>query len=223
MSKILIVEDDEETNSVVKDYLEHEMHVVDQSFDGKDGLEKLGFYKYDLVILDWDVPEISGLELCHRYRAWGGVAPILFLTGKRDTTDKITGFNAGADDYLTKPFSLAELAVRVRALVRRAPVTHATILRHAHVELDPAACKVTADGQTIKLVPTEFALLEFLLRNPGHVFSADALLDRVWPSRSDATYEAITTTVKRLRRKLDQPGAASIITTVHGRGYRLSD
>ncbi len=221
MAKILIVEDDQELSDTIKDCLDLERHTVEQSFDGRDCLSQLKFYKFDLIILDWDLPEFTGLEICRQFRSHGGQTPVLFLTGKRDLADKEAGFDAGADDYLTKPFAMKELSARVRALLRRPPQVQACVLSFRHVELDPACSAVRRSGETVKLQPREFALLEFLMKYPGKVFSADALLDRVWKSSSDATHEAITTTVKRLRKKLDLPGTPSIITTVHGIGYKL--
>lgn len=223
MAKILIIEDDAEQSDAISEYLNLQLHVMDQAFDGPTGLEKLQFYKYELIILDWDLPGMSGLEICRQFRSSGGRTPVLFLTGMREIDDKTTGLDAGADDYLTKPFSTNELGARVRALLRRPQAVLSSLLQYAHIELDPTSTRVTSQGQPVKLVPTEFALLEFFMRNRGQVFSAEALLDRVWSSSSDATAEAITTCIKRLRKKLDLPGVPSIITTIHGRGYRLGD
>jgi DNA-binding response OmpR family regulator len=225
MAKIFLIEDDPEISSNVQDWLQScENHIVDVSGDGKDGLEQLRFYNYDLIILDWDLPNLNGLELCTTFRGRGGNTPILFLTGKRELINKEAGFDAGADDYLTKPFSVRELAARVRALLRRPPmVGTAGVLTCRHVSMDPNSAHVSSNGAEVKLNAKEYALLEFLLRHPGQLFNADALLDRVWSTDSNATTEAITTTVKRLRKKLDIDGHKSIITTVHGLGYRLED
>lgn len=225
MAKIILIEDDPDIVANVTDWLQDaENHLVEVAQDGREALDHLRFYNYDLIILDWDLPQITGLEICHDFRKRGGNTPILFLTGKRELINKEAGFDAGADDYLTKPFSVRELAARVRALLRRPPsVMKGGSLICRHVVMDPLAARVTKDGAEVALNAKEYALLEFLLRHPGQLFSAEALLDRVWASDSDATTEAITTTVKRLRKKLDKDGEPSMITTVHGLGYRLED
>lgn len=225
MAKIFLIEDDPEISANVQDWLQScENHIVDVTGDGKDGLEQLRFYNYDLIILDWDLPHVNGLELCTAFRNRGGNTPILFLTGKRELINKEAGFDAGADDYLTKPFSVRELAARVRALLRRPPmVGTAGVLACRHVKMDPNSAHVSSNGEEVKLNAKEYALLEFLLRHPGQLFNADALLDRVWSTESNATTEAVTTTVKRLRKKLDIEGQKSVITTIHGLGYRLED
>ena len=223
MAKIFLIEDDPEISENVKDWLQAaENHIVESTDDGEDGLNHLRFYQYDLIILDWDLPKKSGLEICNQFRSNGGNTPILFLTGKRELINKEAGFDAGADDYLTKPFNVRELAARVRALLRRPPsVVQAHMLRARHIEVDPMAASVKSNGESVKLNAKEYALLEFFLRHPGQLFTAEALLDRVWKTESDSTTEAITTTVKRLRKKLDLPDKKSIITTIHGLGYRL--
>lgn len=225
MAKIFIIEDDPEIYDNVRDWLQDcENHIVEIADNGKEGLDQLKFYNYDLIILDWDLPQMSGLEICHEFRKRGGNTPILFLTGKRELINKEAGFDAGADDYLTKPFHVRELAVRVRALLKRPPsVFKANVLSRKHIVLDPAAASVTSNGASVKLNAKEYALLEFFMRHPGQLFSAEALLDRVWKTSSDATTEAITTCVKRLRKKLDIEGQPSIITTMHGLGYRFDN
>jgi OmpR-family two-component system manganese-sensing response regulator len=223
MAKIFLIEDDPDISENVRDWLQDcENHIVEVVDNGKDGLEQLRFYNYDLIILDWDLPHLSGLELCNEFRKRGGNTPILFLTGKRELINKEAGFEAGADDYLTKPFQVRELAMRVRALLRRPPsVFKGSTLTAKHVVLDPASAQVTSNGREVKLNPKEYALLEFLLRHPNQLFSAEALLDRVWKSSSESTTEAITTCIKRLRKKIDIDGQPSLITTIHGLGYRL--
>ena len=222
MAKIYIIEDDEELSDTVKDCLSCERHVVEQAFAGKEGLDHLRFYQYDLIILDWDLPEITGLQVCSQFRARGGKTPILFLTGMRDISFKEAGFDAGCDDYLTKPFEMRELAARVKALLRRPPpIGSGTVLQSKHVILDTASKKVTSNGEEVKLNPKEYALLEFLMRHPGQAFTSESLLDRVWQTSSESTTEAITTVVSRLRKKLDVDGHPSIIDTLRGMGYRL--
>lgn len=223
MAKIFLVEDDPDICVNVKDWLQNcESHIVEVVGNGQDGLDQLKFYNFDLIILDWDLPDLSGLDLCDKFRSGGGNTPILFLTGKRELIHKEAGFDAGADDYLTKPFQMRELAARVRALLRRPPsVLKGGALQCRHLRLDPSSASVTCNGEEIKLNNKEYLLLEFLLRHVGQVFTADALLDRVWQNSSDSTAEAITTTIKRLRKKIDLPGQPSMITTLHRLGYRL--
>jgi two-component system, OmpR family, manganese sensing response regulator len=223
MAKIFLVEDDAEICENVKDWLEScEHHIVEAVDNGRDGLNQLKFCNYDLIILDWDLPHISGLELCNEFRQHGGNTPILFLTGKRELLNKEAGFDAGADDYLTKPFHMRELGMRVKALLRRPPpVARTGTLECRHVRFDEASARVTSQGKEVRLNAKEYALLEFFLRHPGQLFTAEALLDRVWKSSSESTTEAITTVIKRLRQKLDVAGEPSIITTLHGMGYRL--
>ena len=223
MAKIYIIEDDEELSDTLKDCLVSERHVVEQAYSGGEGLDHLRHYNYDLIILDWDLPQLTGLQLCTEFRHRGGNTPILFLTGLQDIAYKEKGFDAGCDDYLTKPFNLSELTRRVKALLRRPPaiVNENGLLTGRHLTLNPISTKVTASGREVRLNPKEYALLEFFMRYPGQVFSAEALLDRVWKSTSESSTEAITTAVKRLRKKLDIEGEPSLITTVHRVGYRF--
>jgi DNA-binding response OmpR family regulator len=221
MAKILIVEDDKDLSSLVSDKLGAQHHLVEQAFEGGDGAERLRFYKYDLIILDWDLPQISGVEICHEFREKGGVTPVLMLTGKGAVKDKERGLDAGADDYLTKPFAMEELAARVRALLRRPTGYAPAVLQARNIELDPVTFKVKRDGVELKLQPKEFALLEFLMRHRDQLFTAEAILDRVWKSESDASSETLRTTIKRMRQKLDVDGQPSIITTVKGLGYKV--
>lgn len=223
MAKILLVEDDKDLAHIVSDLLAGQNHLVEMVHTGRDGEEQLRFYQFDLVILDWDLPNISGVEICKDFRARGGKTAIIMLTGKGASNDKEQGLDSGADDYLTKPFDLKELAARVRALLRRPAGYAPTKLTARNVELDPAIFKVTRDGEEIRLLPKEFALLEFLMRHKGQVFNAESILNRVWASESDATPEAFRTCLKRLRQKIDVAGQPSIITTVQGLGYRVSD
>jgi OmpR-family two-component system manganese-sensing response regulator len=225
MAKIFLIEDDAEVSENVRDWLQNcDNHIVEVADNGQDGLEQLRYYQYDLIILDWDLPNLNGLQLCNEFRKSGGNTPILFLTGKREIVNKEAGFDAGADDYLTKPFQVRELAMRVKALLRRPPsVFKGSHLQSRHITLDPSSAKVTSNGQPVKLNAKEYALLEFFMRHPGQLFTAEALLDRVWKSDSDSTTEAITTTIKRLRQKIDMDGKPSVITTLHGLGYRFEE
>lgn len=224
MSKLLLVEDDVALRDMTAKYLKSVNFLVDTVGDGADAFELLRFSNFDLVVLDWELPGLSGPEVLQKYRAKGGKTPVLMLTGKSTLSDKSAGFGAGADDYLTKPFELEELLMRIQAILRRSnPVAPTNILKARDIELDTAALIVTRSGITIKLLPKEIALLEYLLRHPGQVFSADQLLDRVWSSSSDATAEAVTACIGRLRKKIDGDSDKPLIKTIYGLGYKLED
>ncbi len=222
MAKILVVEDDPAICSIIVDWLTHQHHTVEVSHNGLEADQYLKMYQYDVIVLDWGLPELSGVEICKRYKTAGGRAPVLMLTGKHDIEDKEEGFNAGADDYLTKPFDIKELSARVRALLRRPTNVYDNILSIRNVSLDPNNHIVTKDGAPIKLTPKEFAVLEFFMRNPNKVFKADALLDHIWNSEAGSGPETVRTCIKRLRRQIDDPGVSSIIENVHGVGYKLA-
>lgn len=222
MAKILIVEDEPDLAEPVRAYLTHDHHLVEVVSDGNEALERLRFYKYDLIIMDWMLPGMHGVEVCKHFRASGGTTPILMLTSRKQVNDKITGLDSGADDYLTKPFDVQEIAARVRALLRRPQAVTSNVLTARNLVLETSTFRVTRDGAEISLLPKEFALLEFFMRHPNQVFSAEALLDRVWSSESEASPETIRTYIKRLRQKIDIKGEKnSIISTVHGVGYKL--
>lgn len=189
--------------------------------DGEEALHRLKVSEYDLVILDWTLPKLAGVEVLKEHRRLGGQTPVLMLTGKDKISDKEEGFDAGADDYLTKPFHGKELTVRIKALLRRPPNLVKDVLRVGELVLEKENFSVRRGESEIRLLPKEFALLEFLMRHPNQVFSAEALLERVWVSESESTVEAVTTCIKRLRRKLESDGTPSPIATVHGVGYKL--
>jgi len=221
LAKILLVEDDPELAKLVKNWLSLEHHNVESVDDGEEALTRLKISTYDLVVLDWNLPKLSGVEVLRQFRAIGANTPVLMLTGKSAISEKEEGFDAGADDYLTKPFHGKELTARVRALMRRPPNLTGDVLRVGALVLERDNFNVTNNGKSVKLLPKEFALLEFLMRYPNKVFSAEALLERVWISESDATVDAVTTTIKRLRKKLEADEGSSPICTVHGVGYKL--
>jgi OmpR-family two-component system manganese-sensing response regulator len=224
MSKILLVEDELDLSNQIRDWLLRDHHMVEAIDNGEMAHHQLRVSKYDLIILDWQLPGMSGLEICKKYRAQGGKSPVLMLTARSTVDDKEAGLDAGADDYLCKPFHLKELSARVRALIRRSSGGQAeNILHLKDIALDPSARRTSKGGNEIRLEPKEFALLEFLMRNRNVVFSADALLDRVWESDTSVSPDSIRTYIKALRKKLDTAGEPSIITTVHGLGYRLED
>lgn len=221
MAKILVVEDDAGIALVVQDTLDFEHHTVEVVSDGTLALEYISQYQYDLIVMDVELPGLSGLEITQRFRAKGGETPILMLTGKSDIEDKMAGFNVGVDDYLTKPFHPTELVARVHAVLKRSSKGVAEKVKIRHLTLDFRAMQAWCGAKEIKLSPLEFSILEFLLAHTGEVFSQDALLARVWPSTSERTAETVRTSISKLRQKIDLPGEPSIIGTVHGLGYRL--
>lgn len=221
MAKILLVEDDRNLAGTVREWLEFEHYLVEWVETGTDALDMVKSYKYDVIIMDLTLPKMDGIEVCKQYRQTGGETPILILTGRGTVPDKELGFDAGADDYLTKPFHLKELSARIRALMRRPKDFAGEVLNAGNIALDIGAHTVTKEGKDIHLPRMEFALLEFLMRHQGQVFSAEALLDRVWTADSDKSPETIRTSVKKLRSKIDTKGQPSLIKNVHGVGYKL--
>lgn len=184
--------------------------------------ELLAKDSYDLIILDWELPDGSGVDICKDFRAGGGSTPILMLTGKSKTTDKEIGLDSGADDYLIKPFSFQELKARLRALMRRSarPLSQ-NVLSCGNLTLDPANFHASLDEKYLQLVPKEFAILEFLMRNPNQVFSAESLISHVWTADEVVSPDTLRTYIMNLRRKVDPGKQDSRIETVHGIGYRF--
>jgi len=222
MAKILLVEDDRDLAGMVLDWLKFDHHLVEAVHAGDEAEDMIKAYQFDVIILDWELPKVSGVEILRNFRNTGGQTPVLMLTGKTNIQEKELGLDAGADDYLTKPFHMKELSARLRALLRRPAATVGNVLKARSLALEPNNFRVTKNGADIQLLPKEFALLEFLMRHSDQVFSADALLDRVWKSESDVSPETVRTCLKRLRRKIDAEGEQSIIQTLHGVGYKLS-
>jgi len=219
MPKILLAEDDPELAGVVKDWLTREFHVVEWVADGNEALESLRFYEYDVLILDWAMPGITGVEIAKKFRAQGGTTPILMLTGKTMIREKEEGFDAGADDYLTKPFDPRELSARLKALLRRPKGVLSNAISFGDLELDPRSRRVTRAGKDVQLGPKEFALLEFFMRHPSEVFTSDALLERVWLNESDSSSDTVRVHINRLRNKIDVDDSESVIRTVFKQGY----
>lgn len=220
MAKILLVEDDTNTITFVSEWLTMEHHLLEISRDGIDALERLTLCEYDVILLDIDLPKLSGLEVCRQFRDRGGMTPIIMVTGHTAFSERETGLDTGADDYVSKPFNLKELSARIRAQIRRSSGQTSNLLKINGLELDPINYKLKKQGQEIHLLPKEFALLEFFMRNHGKIFSGDALMQRIWHSETEATTNALRSALKRLRQKIDDSGD-SMIETVHGVGYRF--
>jgi OmpR-family two-component system manganese-sensing response regulator len=221
MPKVLIVEDDVALQRMISDWLTLEHYNLETALDGNDAIEMLRVYQYDLVILDWQLPGISGIEVIRAFRSAGGKTPVLMLTGKSAIPEKEEGFDSGVDDYLTKPFHMKELSARLRALLRRPNTLVNETLQIGDLKMDRRMHVVLLGEKEVDLKPTEYALLEFFMRHQGQVFSPEVLLDRVWSSQSDATVDALTTCIKRLRKKITPEGQEPIVKTIYGVGYKL--
>jgi DNA-binding response OmpR family regulator len=222
MAKILLVDDDTELLASVNQWLSMEDHTVESCTSGTNALELLDFSAFDVIVLDWTMPGLSGLDVCRAIRARGVETPILFLTGRSEIDDISFGLDSGADDYMTKPFNLNELSARVRALLRRFKSVQVGIIKFADLELDSKARRFTRAGEDIKLPPREFAILEFLMRHPNEIYSTEQLARQVWSSEAFATDQTVRTCIKRLRNYIDRAGSSSYISNVHGHGYGLN-
>ncbi len=223
MAKLLLVEDDKRLCRIITDLLGFEQFVVEVVHDGQEGLDRLKLYDYDLIILDWDLPKLSGVEICKAYRNGGGQTTVLMLTGKSAIGEKESGFDAGADDYLTKPFDARELMARIRALLRRAPSFKSHVMTFGDLTLDTGGHRFLVADREVALLPKEFMLLEFLLKNPDQVFSQEMLLNKIWSSESEASALAVRSCIKRIRRKLEDHGSKFTLKAVYGVGYRFEE
>ncbi len=220
--RLLIVEDEPDLADFLCRALRAAAWAPDQVATGQAALTALAVTPYDLVVLDVGLPDLDGFEVCRRYRATGGRTPLLMLTARDELSDRVRGLDAGADDYLPKPFAMEELLARLRALARRPPATQDVVLRYADVELDPARRSASRGGRVMRLTPRELALLEHFLRTPERVLSRGHLLDHVWDDNFDPVANAVDVLVGRVRRKLDPDGTAPLIHTVRGLGYMLA-
>ena len=221
--KLLVVEDDATTGAYIARGLREEGHVVDLVADGKSGLIAATSGTYEVLILDRMLPLVDGMTLLKTLRASGNMTPALILTAMGDVQDRIEGLQAGADDYLAKPFVFGELSARVAALARRPQALEAeSILRAGDLEMNLITRAVTRQGKDVELLPREFALLEHLLRRKGRVQTRTMLLESVWDISFDPGTNVIETHISRLRAKVDKPFEIELIETVRGAGYRIS-
>jgi DNA-binding response OmpR family regulator len=222
MAKLLMVDDDRDLLRTSDKFLKLEQHLVDTASSANDAFGLLAAANYDLIILDWELPDGTGIEIIQKLRGKGLTMPVLMLTGRQSIEDRETGLDAGADDYLVKPFHFKELTARVRALLRRTQPQLSQVLKANCLTLDTKTLVATKDGQEVKLARNEIALLEFLMRHPNQVFSAETLISSVWPTDNAVSSESVRTCVKRLRQKLGDTGEQPIIQTLHSIGYRLN-
>lgn len=219
--RILVVDDEVNLATTIKQGLEAEGFVVDVAYDGEEALWAATEQAYDIVVLDLMLPKLNGYKVVERLRQRGVWTPILMLTAKDGEYDQADALDLGADDYLTKPFSFVVLIARIRALLRRIVSERPAILEVGDLALDPVTCTVTRGTDPIELTPREFALLEYLMRNPGKVLSKSELLDHVWDTNFDGPHNVVEVYVGYLRKKIDAPFGVQSVTTVRGFGYRL--
>jgi two-component system, OmpR family, response regulator len=219
--RILVVEDEEKMAGLIRRGLREEGMAVDVAERGEDALWMAGSTEFDAIVLDLMLPGIDGLETCRRLRDDGVWAPVLILTARDAVSDRVAGLDHGADDYLVKPFSFAELLARLRALVRRGAGERPAVLEVADLRLDPATHRVTRGGTEISLSAKEFALLEVFMRHPGEAISRFQLLEHAWDYDYENRSNVVDVYVRYLRQKVDRPFGADSIETVRGVGYRL--
>jgi DNA-binding response OmpR family regulator len=221
--RLLLAEDDRKVSDFVARGLRAERFAVDLAFDGQSACEFAARFPYDAIILDLMLPVLSGTEALKRIRRHHPEVPVLILTAKDDTAAKVENFEAGADDYLTKPFAFAELAVRVKALLRRGPVARSSTLRVADLELDRLTQQVRRGGTRIALTGKEYALLEYLMAHAGRVLSRTMIIEHVWDESFEGLTNIVDVYVRHLRAKVDDPFPTKLIRTVRGVGYSLSE
>ena len=221
--RILIVEDEPAVADLLARTVREATWAPDVARTGREALDLLAVNEYDLAVLDAGLPDLDGFEVCRRWRASGGRTPILILTARAAVADRVRGLDAGADDYLAKPFAIEELLARLRALARRPTPALDVTLRFADLELDTHTLTARRAGAGIVLSHRELALLEYLLRNPNRVVSRAQILAHVWDDNFDPIGNVVDVLVGRLRRKIAAPGLPSLIHTIRGRGYVLAE
>ena len=221
---ILVVEDELALATLLRYNLEKEGFTVAEAHDGEEALLQLSERTPDAVLLDWMLPQVSGLEICRRIRRtpqWRSL-PVIMLTAKGEEADRVRGLEGGADDYVVKPFGVTELVARLKAVLRRArPTAGAETLRYADLVMDLASHRVTRNGASVHLGPTEFRLLRVLLERPGRVFSREQLLDAVWGRESEIEPRTVDVHIRRLRKALNEDGRRDLIRTVRAAGYAV--
>ncbi|GAB1543239.1 hypothetical protein NUACC21_59130 [Scytonema sp. NUACC21] len=220
--RILLIEDDEVLMNILLQSLTKQLYVVCAAEDGQIAWEYAVNVNYDLILMDVELPKLDGITLCQKLRSNGCLTPILLMTAKDASSDRIRGLDAGADDYLIKPLDLEELQARVRALLRRGEVPHTPVLYVGTLRLDPSSCQVTYGGKELVLTPKEYSLLELFMRNPSRVFSRGNIIEHLWTFEDPPQEESVKSHIKGLRQKLKAAGAVDWIENVYGVGYRLN-
>jgi two-component system copper resistance phosphate regulon response regulator CusR len=221
--RILLVEDERKVADIILRGLKAERFAVDVQHDGQNGWLSAEAYNYDLIILDLMLPGLTGTEVLEKIRRKNKQVPILILTARDAMDDKVKNFEAGADDYLTKPFAFAELLVRVKALLRRGPVNRSSVLRVGDLEIDRLSQNVKRAGKKIELTAKEYSLLEYLATNPGRVFSRTMIIEHVWDQSFQGLTNIVDVYVRHLREKIDDAFPTKLLRTVRGVGYSLED
>ncbi len=219
--KILLVEDDERIARALAEALSDQNYAVDIAIDGEEGWAYVEAYQYSLILLDWMLPKLDGIHFCQRLRQRGLHTPVLLLTAKDTSTDKVIGLDAGADDYVVKPFDLQELMARIRALLRRGNSTLPPMMEWGKLRLDPGTTEVVYGNQTLHLTPKEYQLIELFLRQSRRILNRSTILEQLWTSEEPPGEETVKVHIRSLRQKLAAAGATDFIETVYGLGYRL--
>jgi DNA-binding response OmpR family regulator len=220
--RILLVEDDVHLAEALEEVLTDQLYAVDVVTDGEAAWEQVKTIEYDLLLLDVMLPKLDGISLCHRLRSHGYSRPILLITARDTSTDKVKGLDAGADDYIVKPIDLPELLARIRAGLRRGSVSASPVLEWGSLQLDPSTYEVTYMEQPLRLTPKEYSILELFIRNGRRVLSRSAILEHIWSLEEPPEEETVKAHIKSLRQKLKKAGASpDLIETVHSVGYRL--
>ena len=220
--KILLVEDDEGTAEVLQNTLAGQHYTVDLAMDGQAGLSLVEAFAYDLVLLDVMLPKLDGLKFCRQLRDRGDSTPVMLLTALDSSISKVIGLDAGANDYVVKPFDTNELLARIRALLRRGTTVLSSVIEAGNIRLDTNSCRVTCDGKLLHLTAKEYTILEFLLHNTHRIFAQNQLLDHLWSCEEMPSENTVRAHIKALRQKLKKAGADRYIETVYGLGYRLT-
>jgi DNA-binding response OmpR family regulator len=221
MTKILLVEDDDRLAETFRQALMQQRYTVEVANDGQDAWEMIEMSHYDLIVLDWILPRLDGIDLCKQLRLRGDQTPVLLLTARDSSDSRIIGLDAGVDDYVVKPISFPELHAHIRALLRRSRLAIASTLKWGNLELNPDLCQITYKGKVLPLRNKEYSLLELLLRNNQRIFSQEALLNALWSNSNPPTANTVRAHIKSIRKQLKQLGAGELIETLYGVGYRL--
>ncbi|MBU0648476.1 response regulator transcription factor [Patescibacteria group bacterium] len=221
--KILVIEDEKRITSFIRKGLQYESYTVDIAYDGNVGYEKARDTSFDLIVLDLMLPGMSGIEICRKIRDEGLTTPVIMLTAKDSVDDKVKGLDAGADDYLVKPFAFKELLARVRSLLRRGDSVKNTVLKVGNLELDPSSREVKRNGKEVELSRKEYSLLEYMMRNSNQVLTRTMIAEHVWDYDFDSFTNTIDVYIRYLRKKVDEGEENRLIKTVRGVGYKICD